>query len=79
MHKEVRAAVLGNAGTTIAFRVSGDDAENLSKPLGLPASQIAQLARGEIAVKYATLPSMTSKMATVLPSSTFTARPLLNS
>lgn len=54
LHKDVLSAVLGNAGTTIAFRVSGDDASNLSQPLGLPASEIAQLSRGEIAVKCAT-------------------------
>ena len=54
VHKDVLSAVLGNAGTTIAFRVSGDDADTLSKPLGLPASEIAQLGRGEIAVRCAT-------------------------
>jgi len=35
MHADVRAAIFGNVGTTVAFRVGGDDAADLSRHLGL--------------------------------------------
>ena len=50
-HDDVRAAILGNVGTTISFRVGGDDAHALSRHLGLPTQSIEELSLGEVAVK----------------------------
>lgn len=51
MHDDVRAAIFGNVGTTVAFRVGGDDAADLSRHLGLPPISLEELSRGEVAVK----------------------------
>jgi len=51
---EVRAAVLANAATIIAFRIGADDAASLSRAVGdLSPQAMSDLARGEAWVRIA--------------------------
>lgn len=53
----LRAGILANIGTLVAFQLSGDDAEVIAREIGLKtenAELLTQLARGEVWIKHAT-------------------------
>jgi TraM recognition site of TraD and TraG len=53
-HK-LRAGVLANAGSILAFQLSGEDAEIISREIGLKnTALLTQLSRGEVWLKHAT-------------------------
>ncbi len=51
LREEIRDAVLGNAGTILAFRISPGDAEALTADLGYSPSHLAKLNNRQICVK----------------------------
>ena len=53
---KLRAAVLGNVGTILAFQLAGDDAATIAREIGIKlenAELLTQLARGEVWMKHA--------------------------
>lgn len=67
---ELAASVLGNVGTTVAFRLGGEDAEILAREFApeLSAEDLVRLGRHQIAIRLA-VDGMTSRpfTATTLP------------
>jgi Helicase HerA, central domain len=52
---KLRAAVLANVGTIVAFQTMGEDADSLAREIGLNNSDLlTQLRRGEVWIKHAT-------------------------
>jgi Helicase HerA, central domain len=52
---KLRAAVLANVGTLVAFQLGGEDAEVIAREIGLrDGASLTQLARGEVWIKHAT-------------------------
>jgi hypothetical protein len=54
---KLRAGILANVGTLMAFQLSGDDAEVIAREIGLKkenADLLTQLSRGEVWLKHAT-------------------------
>jgi len=53
---KLRAAVLGNVGSIVAFQLAGDDAQAIAREIGLKkenADLLTQLSRGEVWMKHA--------------------------
>jgi hypothetical protein len=48
---EIRAAVLGNVGTLIAFRLGADDAAALAREFEYPPETLTELGRGEVCAR----------------------------
>ena len=53
---KLRAAVLANVGSIVAFQTMGEDADSLAREIGLDknADFLTQLSRGEVSVKHPT-------------------------
>jgi hypothetical protein len=53
--RELRAAILGNVGSMVAFQLSGADADVMAAELGLKSgAMLTQLSTGEVWTKHAT-------------------------
>jgi DNA helicase HerA-like ATPase len=77
MRDDVRAAVLANAATVVAFRTGAEDAQVVARVLGdLKPSALAELRRGEAWIRTApaTAMPMAHSVKTYAPIATYSER-----